>query len=616
MTLRPLRIAILALSGLLGASGAQALGIGRLPQSIRFGQPLDLAIPLRIEAGTNDRPGCPSAEVSVGEKRVPASDLQVSIEPDGSDDSRLHLRSAVVVLEPLVTVRVSLGCEGVVSKQFVVFADPPAQHAQPATAAVLGLAQAQAVGLPAAVATPLPAATAGRLNLRNPARAHKQAGQPGPGVATVATRANAAPVARQRTAAQRVAPRLKLEEPEALLQAATLAVAAQDAAVASAERSADAAQAAASAAQARLLALQTELQAFRADATASRASLEQLRLRLASADDQGRFVGLLAAMTLALAALAAWLAWRVKMLQRERQLPWTQLARASRDELATLETALPPFEPDTAPAGAALPTPARDWIAASSATDAAQVDEGAGPALRVQPLAHRALSVDELIDLEQQAEFFLVLGEEESAIDLLMAHLRSTGGVSPLPYLKLLEIFRRRLDREAYERLRERFNLRFNAVAPAWSDDPERGRELQDYPRVVAALQAAWPQPLDAMTELENLLFRKRGGELFELPAYRDVLSLYAVARDLHRHVDLDTVDVDLLLPLGPLHEGESTAPLSIVDRLDDAGATFDMPAAERPTAPIDLDLSEPEPAASRRAAAVADVGAALRRVV
>ena len=41
-----------------------------------------------------------------------------------------------------------------------------------------------------------------------------------------------------------------------------------------------------------------------------------------------------------------------------------------------------------------------------------------------------ATDVDELIDLEQQAEFFLVLGEEESAIDLLMSHLRSSGGTS------------------------------------------------------------------------------------------------------------------------------------------------------------------------------------------
>ena len=59
----------------------------------------------------------------------------------------------------------------------------------------------------------------------------------------------------------------------------------------------------------------------------------------------------------------------------------------------------------------------------------------------------RELSVEELIDLEQQADFFVVLGQDEAAIDLLMEHVRSSGGASPMPYLKLLEIYRRRGDR-------------------------------------------------------------------------------------------------------------------------------------------------------------------------
>ena len=33
-----------------------------------------------------------------------------------------------------------------------------------------------------------------------------------------------------------------------------------------------------------------------------------------------------------------------------------------------------------------------------------------------------------LADLEQQAEFFVVLGDEDAAVDLLMSHLRSSGG--------------------------------------------------------------------------------------------------------------------------------------------------------------------------------------------
>src|SRR6185295_12814544 len=93
----------------------------------------------------------------------------------------------------------------------------------------------------------------------------------------------------------------------------------------------------------------------------------------------------------------------------------------------------------------------------------------------------RELSVEELLDLEQQADFFIALGQEDAAVDLLMSHLRSAGGQSPLPYTKLLEIYKRQGDRSAYERTRARFNRRFNAYAPDWEPGPAGGRALEDY---------------------------------------------------------------------------------------------------------------------------------------
>jgi len=215
------------------------------------------------------------------------------------------------------------------------------------------------------------------------------------------------------------------------------------------------------------------------------------------------------------------------------------------------------------------------------------------PSALVEDALMRPVSVDELIDLEQQADFFLVLGEEDAAVDLLMAHLRSTGGVSPLPYLKLLEIYRRRGDREAYERMRKRFGQRFNAVAAQWNADPEQGRDLQDYPAVLATLQSCWSQPLDAMAELENLLFRKRSGQLFDLPAYRDVLTLFSVARDLHRLAAQPVPYVDVLLPLAAGGEASLGPMPSIFDDPAPGNADAEPSREDRPTAPVDLDLSE-----------------------
>ena len=209
----------------------------------------------------------------------------------------------------------------------------------------------------------------------------------------------------------------------------------------------------------------------------------------------------------------------------------------------------------------------------------------------------REVTVEELIDLEQQAEFFIVLGQDDAAIDLLMGHLRSTGGISPLPYLKLLEIYRRRNERESYERTRERFNHRFNAYAPDWDSDLNKGASLDDYPEVTEKLQQIWREPSGAMAELESLLFRKAQdqGTTFDLPAYREVLFLYSLARDLQEH---EPGGVDLLLPLDDSDDGAMAAePLtsSATTTMALHGPiewSTDVPApTPAPTGDLDIDL-------------------------
>ena len=78
------------------------------------------------------------------------------------------------------------------------------------------------------------------------------------------------------------------------------------------------------------------------------------------------------------------------------------------------------------------------------------------------------LSVQALTDLAQQADFFVALGQDDAAVDLLMGLVRSDAQTGAMPYLKLLKIYRRRGENDAYERIRERFNRRFNVSAPPW----------------------------------------------------------------------------------------------------------------------------------------------------
>lgn len=186
--------------------------------------------------------------------------------------------------------------------------------------------------------------------------------------------------------------------------------------------------------------------------------------------------------------------------------------------------------------------------AASVMAAAAPAVEPASAALLHE--AQRAVTVEELIDLEQQADFFVVLGQDDAALDLLEHHTLGGASASPLPYLKLLEIYQRLGKRGEYERVQQVFNQRFNAYAPAWESDLQHGHSLEEYPGVVERLQALWTTPSRAMDVLERSLTRPDDQvETFDLPAYRELLFLYAVARDLaEREQQFDAVD--LLLPV------------------------------------------------------------------
>jgi pilus assembly protein FimV len=162
--------------------------------------------------------------------------------------------------------------------------------------------------------------------------------------------------------------------------------------------------------------------------------------------------------------------------------------------------------------------------------------------------AAREITVEELIDLEQQAEFFVVLGQDDAAVELLESHVQNTAGASPLPYLKLLEIYQRLGRKTQYQQVQGDFNSRFNAYAPSWEADLQQGHALEEYPGVIERLQALWSPPSQAMDVLQKSLTRPdESVETFDLPAYRELLFLYAVARDLSERESAERQPVDLM---------------------------------------------------------------------
>lgn len=655
--LRLSRLALTLVVGLLGLPAAQALGLGSVEHSPVLGQPLDLSVSVRLDQGEALDTACVQAQVFAGDDRLPDSEIRVGVEASDGNQARVRVRTLMALTEPVLEVRLAVGCGTSVNRRYVLLPDPPdwsrsagsglvppaPQALAPARVAPgpAGTASAPAFES-AATAAAVTAAVAATPALAAPPRAAATRGEPaaasrraGASRQTPSTAAAARSNRSERSTARAPgppkptpAPRLRLDPMEAR-PAAVAATAASTATIALSEALAAAAEAAsaarsaalaASAATGRVTELEHTVAQLRAENAAAGAQLQTLRSQLAAIDHGSPWIWPLLALVLALAGLAGWLALRLGALERRKGQDWSGLMAAQAPQVAqdgSIASRAPADEPPPAPtpvvaeavsvvteevsatvslrkevlarlqslsgegtrAGATLTAPAALFAAGNSApgveaprpTDAdpgpsaqalrRQLDEeDAEPATRRTQLlgpesagqAHRVreASIEELIDLEQQADFFIVLGQEEAAADLLVEHMRVTGGSSALPYLKLLEIHHRLGDRDAYERMRTRFHQRFNAYAPRWGEDPNQGRTLEDYPDIVSRLQQCWDRPLDAMAELEALLFRKSSGELFDLPAYRDVLQLYALARERFVQDSGQGDSVDVLLPL------------------------------------------------------------------
>ena len=582
----------------LGASGAaSALGFGPIRSTVVLGQALNIAVPVNLAEGETLTNECVSAEIVAGDAKMQAGTVRVRV-TQGRDATEgvLRITTTSVVEEPVLTVTVSAGCPARLSRTLVLLADPPlvstaTAAAQAPVPALLSVAPPAAGSATTTTAPDALAAPSRATRPAAPPRATRTAVRTPPARTAVASAASA-PLERQgqgssatvplRKAVARVEPqpRLQLDGGQVNLNQGALLAAQEQASAARA--TAAAAEAAASAAGARVQAMEAEMARLRADAKAQTDALVQLRQQLAldraQRDQPSSWLMALMGVAALLAGVAAWLGWRLRQQARVQRTEgdWWERGPAGTVAAASQAADFQTSRIAAVPRMASAPAPWSDSMESRSHEVDVLISPQTVPAptsvtipslspavpTPAQEEASRAMSVDEQIDLEQQADFFIALGHDDAAIDLLMAHMRSTGGGSPLPFLKLLEIHRRRDQREAYERTRVRFNQRFNSVAPEWDADPKLGRTLVDYPLAMGRVQRAWPSPLDAMAEIEALLFRRGDeAELFDLPAYQEVLFLYQMARDLHQMEDAGTADVDVLLPIG----GRS-APLAVAE--------------------------------------------------
>lgn len=629
-SLSPATLCILsAVALMMGSSEAQAWGFGRAQSSAVLGMPLDFSVPLRLDASESP-PECLAADVSAGDIPVPRSAVFVSMDsaPGGPV---LRVRTSVSIDEPLVTIRLSAGCGSSLSRRFTLFADPPGHVAAPVLAqaeAVQAVAPAPAapvvastvpVPSPQALPSAAPAATTGQAEPPRPtgaapvgaplssATAAIAASSPGRGGAGTraqlpsgtAALADVSAQSTQRVTASAPRAKLQLDAPTVMVSAAGPprggAVAA---ALQSAQEAASAARASASAAEARAAEMQKSIDALRQEAQANREAVARLTRALEEA--QGRTPAWLWAALAALGGLSALLFARLRRLQQGGDATpwWSANDPPSKDspgivpeKTSSSEPATPGFaasgsgelvRPSKTPPLPALPFLGKAQSDAVDSVPAANAEQAVSelPPLENEPdwEALPSVSVEELLDLQQQAEFFSVLGQDDAALKLLADHLTQTRGDYPLPYLQVMDLCRRRSDKAGYERFRSRLQQRFGISWPGWHEPSQDLRRLEDCPDLLFEIELVWKDPEAAMGSLEGLIRAGNRVDCLDPSVQSELLFLYTLARDLR----------DLPSP------SQEPAPMTVAMSSASSAVDidFDLSMEQAPASSADLDLT------------------------
>ena len=152
------------------------------------------------------------------------------------------------------------------------------------------------------------------------------------------------------------------------------------------------------------------------------------------------------------------------------------------------------------------------------------------------PHASRAVKAEELFDVQQQADFFVSIGQHEQAIEVLRTHIGDGVETSALVYLDLFNLYHQLERKQDYAALREDFNRRFNTKIPAFEmyTDAGTGEGLEAYQMAMSRIESLWPSP-KVLEIIEESIFRRpeSNADAFNLEAYRELLMLYSVAKEI-----------------------------------------------------------------------------------
>lgn len=636
-----LRDIFLLAGSLAAASQVNALSLGNSQGSVQLGSPLDLTFQIRPDADHTAGSSCVKADVWMGDHALASDRIQLTTQAES-----VRVRTTPPVYEPLITVKLHAGCAGVVSRSYTFFADPPSTLAASLEPIDLSKIQAPALAAPRPQAAP-PLANAEK-KARPPQRAvaAKPASRPiptAPAAATTTAAAFASPapapealVSTEPLEAASDKPRLRIEPLEGLdlLEPSATAGSAASTNDFPSLRIQTNSELASSAHIERLETLEKQLQTLQSQFSSNRTHISDLQSQLAEAKTQDLPFWIYAILALLAAALAgvAWLLQRLKQAQQDTPNAWESTVLAAKEATpppAAGQEAAPPASPapDTtvfttnAALRSAIPEPSSTADAAplhaaySSVVEPAvftpelqtsdlykEFDQLSGslaaPPVVPQQSLVEVLTAQALFDVQEQAEFYASIGENDQAIEILQTHIAAHESSSPLAYIELLQLLYRLSRTDAFEQVREQFQKHFNVQVPSFLGFARKGRDLwSGHPDVLSQIEAIWPTD-DVAALLHKLIVQQPlsvhsdSVERFDLAAFDDLLMLYNVAQTTpassrgHLPGRIRTAPSEVPLPEVVFDTPSAPAPLSLHE------AHLDLLSA----APAEAPLAPPTP--------------------
>ncbi|MGM9427918.1 type IV pilus assembly protein FimV [Hydrogenophaga sp. MI9] len=543
------------------ALGSPAATLGRHSGAVVIGRPLDIKV--QASAGSDeDLAGqCVHADVLFGDNQVGPSSVRTSVQRNAPDaEASVRIQTTVPVNEPIVSVVVRAGCLSPFSRRYVLLADLLSEPATTAgavseTGSVASANPAELRALP-----PLKAAPSLRSGRSSGAGAGAEpsaaaAGGPKPG-----TLANAIPqrtkppsVVRRDDPPKDAGPRLHLDPVDVNLgierdPALRLSLALLSEPTSNEQERAAAAQLwkALNASPEDILrdaqklsVLEAESKGLREQEAKNKAALQALEAEV----EKSRYMTWLAYLLGGLLLLSL---LGVSWLWKRRSAAGTGDAKAkswwaagsSKNAAATAKGAVKPSRPLDLDLDLGDESGLDDLhvlhsdASESEAALLTAADRREFPASQMG--VSRSVATEELFDVQQQSDFFVSLGEFDQAIGVLKNHINESHEPSALAYLDLFKLYHKLDRRSDYDRLRVEFNQKFNAGAPPFDQYSDASQGLESYETAFGRIQALWPQPR-VLDVIENSIFRDASdgeAEVFDLEAYRELLLLHAIAKD------------------------------------------------------------------------------------